>query len=156
MGLLRLSRRAPREEAPPRERPEVTDYRDFLLTAPREQLVAVHHQVLPGLDLFLRAVILNTACRLTGAGAGVAPEDTFGLTQLLLASGGAERVAILEAYDDAVRHRLAHAVGVALKPPVEEEPVEEEAEEPAPEQGTDEGTKLSQVDEPRREATLLP
>jgi hypothetical protein len=154
MGLLRLTRRAPREETPPRERPEVTDYRDFLLTAPREQLVDVHRQVLPGLDLFVRAVILNTARGLTGAGADVAPEDTFGLTELLLASGGAERVAILEAYDDAVRHRLAHAVGVALRPPVEE-PLEEELEEAAPARGTVEGTTVSQVDV-RKEATLLP
>jgi hypothetical protein len=110
--------------------------------------------VLPGLDLFVRAVILNTARGLTGAGADVAPEDTFGLTELLLASGGAERVAILEAYDDAVRHRLAHAVGVALRPPVEE-PLEEELEEAAPARGTVEGTTVSQVDV-RKEATLLP
>jgi hypothetical protein len=154
MGLLRLTRRAPREEPPPPERPEVTNYRDFLLTAPRERLVDVHRQVLPGLDLFVRAVILNTTRGLTGTGAGVEPEDTFGLTELLLDGGGAQRVAILEAYDDAVRHRLAHAVVVALRPPVEEEP--EEAEEPAPQQASDEGSRLSHVDEPRREATLLP
>lgn len=154
MGLLRLTRRAPREEPPPPERPEVTDYRDFLLTAPREQLAAVHREVLPGLDLFVRAVILNTARGLTGTGAGVAPEDTFGLTELLLDGGGAERVAILEAYDDAVRHRLAHAVAVALRPPAQEEP--EQPEEPAPEQASDEVATLSHVDEPRREATLLP
>ena len=155
MGLLRLTRRAPREETPPPERPEVTDYRDFLLTAPREQLVEVHRQVLPGLDLFVRAVILNTASGLTGAGADLVPEDSFGLTELLLASDSAERVAILEAYDDAVRHRLAHAVGVALRPPVEET-VEEQLEEAAPAPATGDGATVSQVDEPRKEATLRP
>jgi hypothetical protein len=155
MGLLRLSRRAPREEPPPPERPEVSDYRDFLLTAPRDELVAVHRQVLPGLDLFVRAVILNTARGLTGEGAGVAPEDTFGLTELLLAGDGAERVAVLEAYDDAVRHRLAHAVAVALRPPVEE-PVEEASGEAAPAHGADERSTLSQVDEFSKAATLLP
>jgi len=152
MGLLRLSRRAPREEPPPAERPEVSDYRDFLLTAPRDQLVAVHRQVLPGLDLFVRAVILNTASGLTGKGSGVAPEDTFGLTALLLAGDGAERIAVLEAYDDAVRHRLAHAVAVALRPPVEEDA----PEEAAPEQGSGERSRLARVDEPHEAATLLP
>ena len=112
--------------------------------------------MLPGLDIFVRAVILNTAKGLTGSGADVAPEDTFGLTELLLGSGGAERGAILDAYDDAVRHRLAHAVAVALRPPAEDEPVAEELDKPVPQAGTDERPALSHAEEPRKEATVLP
>jgi len=117
MGLLRLPRRAPRDEPPPPERLEVTDYRAFLLSAPHERLVSAHRAALAGLDPFLRAVIRNLAAERTGAGSEVRPEDTAALSDLLVAGDADRRAAILDAYDDGVRHRLAHAVAVVLEPP---------------------------------------
>jgi hypothetical protein len=152
MGLLRLARRAPREQPSPPERPEVTEYRDFLLSAPHELLVSVHRQALPGLDLFVRAVIRNTARELTGSDTDVPPEDTVGLTDLLLAGGGAERVALLEAYDDGVRHRLAHAVAVVLRPPEEPAPPEPE---PDPRPASEDASAVTPLHEPRTVGSLL-
>ena len=145
MRLLRLPRRAPRDEPPPPERLEVTDYRAFLLTAPQEDLVSAHRAALDCLDPFVRAVIRNLAVERTGAGSEVLPEDTAALSDLLVAGDPDRRVAILEAYDDGVRHRLAHAVAVVLQPPVdplvdeqspdEQVPNEQPSDEPASDEG---------------------
>lgn len=167
MGLLRLARRAPREQPPPPERPEVTDYRDFLLSAPHELLVSVHREALPRLDLFVRAVIRNTARELTGEDTDVPPEDTAGLADLLLAGSGPERVALLEAYDDGVRHRLAHAVTVVLQPvedlvPLEPQPdaggaaAEQPQLETVAQRPTESGPGVGRLAEPSRVASVLP